>query len=170
MAERFDRWIASPQNLALPQSYDEFLLQESLPCLIEGCEWEGKSLSQHVNLIHGLTASEFKRAAGFNLSSGLVTPILSEELSLRASTTLVPKIPAEIAQTPTNPTKYYSLEGKEHRRKIISILKSIKLDARICRFCKSEYTPNPIAYSQRYCSVSCRSKFYASRKKTGGST
>src|SRR5262249_15951573 len=33
MADRFDRWIANPQGIALPQGYDEFLSQEELPCL-----------------------------------------------------------------------------------------------------------------------------------------
>ena len=45
-AERFDRWVANPETLALPQCYDEFLMQEELPCLIDGCEWKGKHLAR----------------------------------------------------------------------------------------------------------------------------
>jgi hypothetical protein len=73
MAERFDRWIASPETIALPQNYDEFLTQEKLPCLVDGCNFEGHKLSLHMNLTHGVTEREFKKLAGFNLSSGITS-------------------------------------------------------------------------------------------------
>ena len=72
MAGRFDRWIASPQRIALPQAYDEFLASEELPCLVEGCESVGQHLSTHMNITHGVPAAEFKRAAGFNATTGVV--------------------------------------------------------------------------------------------------
>lgn len=54
MAKRFDRWAANPANIALPQGYDEFLDQEELPCVVEGCNWQGKHLSLHINRAHGI--------------------------------------------------------------------------------------------------------------------
>jgi len=70
MEKRFDRWIASPEKLSLPQNYDEFLTLQELPCLVEGCEWRGNFLSLHMNFTHGIARREFKKIAGFNLKSG----------------------------------------------------------------------------------------------------
>ena len=83
MAKRFDRWIANPQTLALPQAYDEFLTGEELPCLVEGCNWRGQWLSLHMNYTHGVPADEFKRAAGFNLKSGIISGPMREALAQR---------------------------------------------------------------------------------------
>jgi len=80
MAKRFDRWIANPQVMALPQCYDEFLDREDLDCIVDGCNWRGKHLSLHINNTHGIEAKQFKRAAGFNLNSGLVSKDLSQVL------------------------------------------------------------------------------------------
>lgn len=80
-AERFDRWVASPEAIPLPQNYDEFLTLEELPCLVPGCDWIGQHLGMHVNHAHGITAAEFKELAGFNRHSALVTPSVHETLA-----------------------------------------------------------------------------------------
>lgn len=80
-AARFDRWIASPERLALPQNYDEFLTQEILRCLVQNCKWKGHHLSLHMNLLHGVSPDEFKKIAGFNFYSGIVSAVLHEKLS-----------------------------------------------------------------------------------------
>ena len=82
-AERHDRWVANPQKIALPQNFDEYLLQDELPCLVEGCHWTGKNLSQHVNFVHGISAAKFKEMVGFNRSTGLVSPEAWRALSDR---------------------------------------------------------------------------------------
>ena len=80
-AKRFDRWFATPESLALPQGYDEFLTKKSLPCLVHGCDWVGDNLSIHMNHAHGICADEFKRLAGFNKGTGVVSPSTSRKLS-----------------------------------------------------------------------------------------
>ncbi len=82
-AERHDRWVANPQKIALPQAYDEFMVQDELRCIVEGCDWTGHSLSMHVNVVHGIPAAEFKALAGFNKGTGLVSPGLAEALAAR---------------------------------------------------------------------------------------
>lgn len=122
MARRFDRWFNNPRTIHGLQGYDEFLLQEKLPCLIDGCDWVGTDLTQHVNLAHGIPAREFKRAAGFNYGTGVVgvdrLKALKEmphnAVNLEKAKEVLPD-PA--FPSPSNPDQYYSREGKEHRRK-----------------------------------------------------
>lgn len=80
-AARYDRFIASPQEVVLPQGYDEFLMQDELPCLVQGCEWVGKNLGRHVDFAHGIPQEIFKALAGFNRSTALV----GKETKMRAS-------------------------------------------------------------------------------------
>lgn len=77
-ASVFDRMIASPELIPLPQNYDEFLTKDRLPCLFPGCEWQGKSLANHVMNYHGVPAEKFKELAGFNRGTGLICPELAE--------------------------------------------------------------------------------------------
>ena len=115
MAKRFDRWIASPKNMYSPQCYDEFMTQEELPCLIEGCDWVGVHLGLHVNQAHGIAARDFKRATGFNYGTGLVGIELHKIMSNRAQNQVVPTPPEGFGGG--IPRDYTSLEGIEHRKK-----------------------------------------------------
>jgi hypothetical protein len=122
LSNAFDRWIASPQAISLPQCYDEFMCQQSLPCLIDGCDWEGQHLASHAHNVHGITANELKRAAGFNLKTGLI----AMPLHLKMCEINKEKGWANIftmGEHKGNVTGYYSLEGKEHRKKA-AMLKS----------------------------------------------
>jgi hypothetical protein len=124
LSDRFDRWIASPQTVALPQNYDEFMAQEKLPCPIDGCDWEGEFLSAHVQMEHGVRARKFKKMTGFNLTTGLVTAELSEKMSasavFRGSDNLQPGPP----MSQEGRSKYRSLEGVEHYRKAREIMRA----------------------------------------------
>lgn len=71
-AERFDRFIANPEEIALPQNYDEFLNRDELPCLVEGCDWCGEGLAYHVNFHHGITPEKFRELVGFNRTTALM--------------------------------------------------------------------------------------------------
>ena len=161
MAKRFDRWMASPEGIALPQCYDEFLSQGELRCLIEGCNWVGEHLGNHVNLAHGIPANEFKRAAGFNVGSGLVTPALSEELASR------PHLYTGFSETnrftigQARPVQgYMSGEGREHRSKARVLKNAEPMSARICEHCGEQYTPGAGAWGAKYCTLRCRDSFY----------
>lgn len=160
MEERFDRWIANPESIALPQCYDEFLLQHELPCLIDGCEWVGEHLGTHVNLAHGLVAREFKKIAGFNVTTGLVTPRLSQALGSRphlqdciASADFLAHRGKFPVQTPD---RSLSLEGREHLRKGQAVARQGNSQKRgVCRQCGADIVL-PITGVRYYCSIQCR--------------
>lgn len=85
LSSRFDRHVANPEGIALPQCFDEFLSRDELPCIIDDCDWRGHNLSSHANFAHGITADELKEMAGFNKSTGLVSSAMSQELSARSA-------------------------------------------------------------------------------------
>lgn len=119
MADRFDRFIANPESLALPNNYDEFLSQGELTCLVDGCGWVGENLSCHMNFAHGIPAKLAKQLGGFNLSTGLVTPRVSKIFSDRQAITLKnhPDIMGFNGHTPKRNDSYRSLEAREHWKK-----------------------------------------------------
>lgn len=79
---RFERNLKDPAVVAHPKSYGEFLDSgEKIACLVDGCDWMGKNLSLHMNYSHGISADDFKKAAGFNRSTGVVCRELSERMS-----------------------------------------------------------------------------------------
>jgi endogenous inhibitor of DNA gyrase (YacG/DUF329 family) len=152
-ADLYDAWIANPEKIALPQCYDEFMTKDELPCLIEGCSWTGSHLSIHLNQSHGIRADEFKRAAGFNLNTGLVCPNLNQELSQRE------KHIDHLDDYPLPSTKgmkltYRSLEGEEARAKSRAI--PILGPNRICKGCGKKFTQSTRFGKSLYCNVKCR--------------
>lgn len=161
MTKRFDRWIANPQTLALPQAYDEFLTREELPCLIEGCDWRGHWLSLHMNYAHGVPADEFKRAAGFNLGSGIISAPMRELLTQRPQC-LHPGTGEELggASALSHVRHYRSLEGREHRHKALAIKLAQHGPRRICKGCGQSFTQSTPGGRALFCSISCRDEWY----------
>lgn len=170
MNGRFDRWVASPQGLALPQCYDEFLDSEELPCLIEGCGWVGRHLTSHVNLAHGIQAAEFKRAAGFNLSSGIIGRELASTLSNSARSRS--KYPDMLAvrdarrseDQPNAVSRYHSLEGREHSLKARALICEEVGPERKCLECNESFTQSTPMGRAMYCSRSCRKEYYRKQR------
>ena len=110
MRDRFDQWVKSPGVIEGMHCFDEFMLQEKLPCLVKGCEWEGENLSLHVNIVHGISVRRFKELAGFNLLTGLVGRKLRERLAKRERPTR-----SIITKRGKGPTKnVVSKEAQEH--------------------------------------------------------
>jgi hypothetical protein len=176
-SKRFDRWIADPHGMQLPQNYDEFLDNEVLRCLVEGCNWRGKFLSTHVNYAHGVKAEEFKRAAGFNLSTGLVSKDVAQVMSERRLVGVAAsggKFPnaqtvslAIEAQQREGYVRYQSVEGCEHKSKAMAMLAASVGPERICRQCQAQFTqPTPLG-RQFYCSTKCRNSYYAEQARGG---
>lgn len=169
MAKRFDRHIAAPEALALPQAYDEFLMKEQLPCLVEGCDWVGSHLSLHINQMHGIVAEEFKRAAGFNRSSGIVSRGLAEALSARELSGVAKR--ADLRELGAKfrgqsyKLKYASLEGKEHREKSMLLARSESGPTRQCTGCGNEFTQSSPMGRAKYCCKACRSENYSKMDK-----
>lgn len=73
-AQRYDRFVANPETVNGMQDYDEFLTKEVLPCLFDGCDWQGLHLGIHVNHVHGISVEDFKEMAGFNRTTALMAP------------------------------------------------------------------------------------------------
>ena len=170
LAKRFDRWIANPEGLLLPQGYDEFLEKENLPCLIEGCGWSGRHLSVHANFAHGIKAADLKRAAGFNLGSGLVSKSLAELLQGREKQGIAVENPwaeklkeaREKHFAEKKAIAYKSLEGKEHQAKAI-VFRSNPGPIRVCIGCSCEFMQSTPAGKALFCSTDCRSISYEAR-------
>lgn len=162
---RFDRWIASPQALALPQNYDEYLTLDELPCLVVGCDWKGQNLSMHVNHTHGIHAEEFKKLAGFNLTSGLVTPELWDKYRENALARDI-GIKDLSSYKRGKSGEYQSLEGKEHAVKGHAMSKAVRYSAPthyahegICRQCSLRFTY--LSFQRTfYCTHECRQEYY----------
>lgn len=170
MSKRFDRWIASPQEIALPQAYDEFLTAPILWCLVKGCGWSGHHLSVHMNATHGVVADKFKRLAGFNLNSGIVSLPLHEALSERDNVGFAKK-PNDRQKLGTGMQKerttYKSMEGKEHRVKsyIIKNATSEK-PLRICKGCRVTFRQSTVFGKAKFHSIPCRTKYYKTHRPT----
>lgn len=163
MAKRFDRWVASPERIALPQNFDEFLTQNELPCLVEGCGWVGRSLSGHMNQAHGVPAHEFKRAAGFNIGTGVISAELSAELSQRPNVGVGLNCHDRSSLTTNPPTRrYISLEAREHQRK--ARLMQTGGPVRTCAGCSKSFQQSTAFGKAQYCSRECRDTAYAAMK------
>lgn len=164
MAKRFDRWVANPEGLSLPQCYDEFLEKEVLPCFIDGCGWAGQHLTLHMNQAHGVPARDFKRAAGFNLGTGVVAKPLAQSLRERplrgvaepgTLDRLLPGWQGEIGPY----VRYVSLERREHHKKSCALAGSGP--TRICIGCSVEFQQKSPFGRALYCSRDCRDSAYA---------
>lgn len=170
-AERFDRWIANPEQISLPQNFDEFLVRDVLPCPVVGCGWEGEHLSTHVNFAHGITAREFKKLCGFNIGTGLVGEKLSAWFSERTKRFIadgIIKSGDDCNLVPgyqgSRSFGYVSLESKEHRAKANAMRPNNSQKTNPCREC-GVLVAQPFAGRKEYCSTACRSRYY-SRTKT----
>lgn len=172
-SNRFDRWIANPETVALPQNYDEFLSRNILPCPVDGCEWSGKHLSCHVNKAHGITAKEFKKLCGFNIHSGLISKDLSEQFIEKAKKFtkegIWPKHPDVLAvkkgiENRKNTEKYVSLEAIEHIKKSYSLSEKLGDGLVFCKQCGAEYR-RPKFGRKLYCSIRCRNRYYYQKSK-----
>lgn len=171
MSDRFDRWVANPENISLPQCYDEFLVAEELPCLVDGCDWVGHYLSVHMNVAHGIAARDFKRAAGFNFSTGVVSAALSEKLQGRDPVGFAsPENRKHMAVDPggARPQDYISLERKEHSIKSRALAAMSPGPERACVFCGETFQQSTPFGKTIYCSIDCRNSYYKQKKKVSG--
>lgn len=168
LAKRFDRWVANPEGMALPQCYDEFLDREELACVVDGCNWTGNHLTMHMNQAHGVMADDFKRAAGFNLSTGVISKPLAKAYREReiVGVAACPNDAAlELAHAAlaNNPIRYKSLEGKEHAKKARSLM-GVGPE-RTCHRCGKEFQQQSPMGKRLYCSIECRSRSYAEKRR-----
>jgi len=168
MAKRFDRWIANPEKMSLPQCYDEFLDREELTCVVEGCSWKGKHLTVHMNLKHGQKSDEFKRATGFNLSTGVVSKSLAQALRERECVGIPPDEMAFLSELgheaiANNPIRYRSLEGREHANKSRALAGPGPI--RVCEGCGKEFQQSTPFGRAKFCTIKCRNAAYAKKRE-----
>lgn len=165
MADRFDRWIANPQSVALPQAYDAFLTQDLLPCLFDGCDWEGHNLSIHVNFTHGVTAEQFKEMAGFNRRTAVITSAVHQKFSEAKSNPQFLKIWEQNRITNPNTSGQIKaslrLEGREHLAKSIALNKIAIEMPEPCVECGIKVVKLSPWGRKIWCSVKCRNVTYA---------
>jgi len=168
MAKRFDRYIANPEKIALPQAYDEFLTKDTLHCLIEGCDWSGNHLSLHMNQAHGISARQFKKLAGFNLSSGIVSKPLHEALCERPIQGNAASLVGTFKDRPMQPKeRYISAEAREHSMKTRAlIIGSETGPVRTCLGCNKKFTQRSPFGKAKFHSIECRDAYYALKLQT----
>ena len=168
-SSRFDRWIANPESIALPQNFDEFLTREELPCLVSGCGWVGKNLGNHVNFKHGISARDFKILAGFNIGTGLVSEDVHLEMSERTKKMVEEGVLSnggfQTTPAPTLKNQKPSLEHREHLKKAVSLRQSGDKRNSVCRVCHNDFLSS-IFGKKLYCSTTCRSKEYYGRGRS----
>ena len=171
LSKRFDRWVANPEGMALPQCYDEFLDREELACVVDGCDWHGQHLTLHMNQAHGIVADEFKRAAGFNLGTGVIAKPLAEALRERIAVGVaagmddnarVAALALSQKSLAGNYIRYKSLEGREHAKKSRSMLGPGP--QRICAGCSTVFQQSTPMGKALYCSRDCRDNAYAEQR------
>lgn len=179
LAKRFDRWIANPEGMALPQCYDEFLDREELTCVVEGCNWRGKHLTLHVNYTHGIGSDEFKRATGFNLSTGVIAKPLAmafHDRTLRgvarntADVDHIARVALAQKALASKPIRYRSLESVEHTNKALALRRFVPGPQRICANCNTVFVQNTSCGRALYCSKKCRNIAYAKQRRSTGKT
>jgi hypothetical protein len=169
-AERFDRFVANPEEIALPQNYDEFLDRNELPCVVDGCEWVGSNLSTHCNHTHGITSDQLKEILGFNKGSGLVSKSLAQ--TLRASNSprgndaeaMAEMRPKAIEATRSG-SREARAEAKEHSRKSSAELANLEDHTKSplpCRGCGAPVVQKVVG-RKLFCSVKCRGNWYAAK-------
>lgn len=170
-ADLFDAWVNNPQKIMMPSGYDEFLLQDELPCLVEGCSWTGKHLSVHLNVVHGIKAEDFKKEAGFNLKTGLVVNELHEKMVERphvgvaCDPSLQCKGQEVIAVHGIKRNDYKSEEGKIHQKQARMIKSIDPGPIRKCVGCGKEFQQSTPFGRAKYCTTSCRNSYYSVLQK-----
>jgi hypothetical protein len=174
MAKRFDRHIANPERIALPQNYDEFLTGGLLRCLVDGCEWRGHQLSLHMNAAHGIAKTEFKMMAGFNLKTGVISQPLRDAYSARdyVGVAVINHFGHKLRSVnPRQITKYVSRESVEHHIKGRMVAMETKQPLPVkCSECGNETVQLTPFGRKLFCSVDCRSKAYKRKKQADRKT
>lgn len=170
LAKRFDRWIANPEGMALPQCYDEFLDRQVLSCVVDGCDWRGRHLTLHMNQAHGVKSDEFKRATGFNLTTGVIAKPLALLLQQRplqgvAIDHSLQDTAIALSVRNRNYVRYTSAEGREHYLKSLALKLAVAGPERACIGCGVVFRQRTSIGRTLYCTPTCRDATYATRRK-----
>lgn len=170
MAGRFDRHVAAPDKIRIAQAYDEFLDGEELACPMPDCDWHGAQLALHVNFAHGITAREFKRAAGFNLKEGVISRPLRDALENRVGVGVaaltpeqreaLPELLRQAAADKRRTEGYVSHQARESIRKRRALIseEGTAGPERACHGCGRLFQQSTPFGRAKFCSVACRTR------------
>lgn len=168
-AKRFERWAANPEPLVEIADYEAFLNRDILTCIVQGCCWEGKHLSLHVNQAHGIPAEEFKRLFGFNKHAGVIGKGLATRYSLRAPQGIArhPEMSGlqkahQVGRTPESYQR--TKQGFENAKRCHQNIDESALPTRVCAGCGQEFVQSTVFGRTKYCTIACRTQSYASEK------
>ena len=120
-----------------------------------------------MNTSHGITSAEFKRAAGFNKSTGVVSKLTGQRLRDRALVGVaIDSSYWGIIDKNGNFGHEHrdSLEAKEHRAKARALVGDPPM--RTCECCGSVFQQSSAYGRTLYCTKSCRAKYYADNRPT----
>lgn len=169
-AKRFERWAANPQPLVEITDYEAFLNRDILTCIVQGCCWEGKHLSLHVNQTHGIPAEAFKALFGFNKTAGVIGKSLAERYSQRELQGIA-RYPdssglEKAQQTPRSPESYRrTRQALENAQRSHQCIDESTRPIRVCQGCGQSFVQSTVFGRAKYCTVDCRTQSYASEKK-----
>ncbi len=141
------------------ENYQEFLNHTKLPCLLKECSWHGVSICLHMRATHGLNKREIKQLAGFNLTSGLITPKLRKTFEDRdhcLKKGMNPEWRPDVTTLKKIKDRKYSAEGKEKLK--TTPRQPLLVMEKICEVCNTPYHTNSkggCASHRKYCSPEC---------------
>lgn len=155
----------------LKKDFSIFLDHDKIPCLVKGCNWIGDNLSLHVRQAHGIDSKKFKKLTGFNVSTGLVSRKTKTNLKKRSKVGIALTANDKNAEIGRSALKKMGSEGRyrsnEFREKIKNYIENApEGPIRICLGCGIEFNQKKPTGYKKYCSIACRDKYYADKKKS----
>lgn len=166
----FDQFIYTTDDINSFNNFDEFMVKAELHCPFKGCDWQGKHLGQHVCKQHDIKADTFKKLVGFNITEGLITLELKEQLKHTTTPLAAGALALGRKAERTKPT-YVSKQSIESRQKVAALTKTAPDRHCKCCQCGVEFIGN-WAQSNRYkkgmnvsCSLKCKQTFVSNQRR-----
>ena len=142
-----------------PINYVRIRQEDTIECIVVGCDWAGKHLSAHLYDAHGLYAKDVKKYHGFFMGRGLITPELSRKMGMRPQ--VLNTINRHAAVPRGENVKYYrnkAAEGAPMRRAVQARLRSEMIIIGKCAWCGKELFLGGGMGKKIFCCATCRHK------------
>lgn len=190
---RFELARANPPEIKPSDDLDALCKGPTIVCPVIGCEWEGRSLGQHCNMVHGLHVDHLRELLGLCRSQSTATRDIGAFRSIVAKRTFRPEDRYDItlcnrtkksvrAQTlerakkaravPEVRAKLRAAGNKskepERRKAIAKVLAQSKkrMTSMVCLECGTSAQVNILdVHRKKYCSLKCRNAYNRRRRK-----